>query len=99
MKAAGVEWACICWAKPHFIIYTCRGRTIRYYGAGFHPILIAPHFYGAYITKLPTLYKVNCILKVLLATLPLTYLYHAIILLLCTLHGTAFFNGIANRLF
>ena len=99
METTGIKRACTGWSQPLLIIYARWGSTISHNGLGPHPSLVTPHFYRSYIAQFTTLYHINGIFEMLLASLPLATLYHFIISLLCCNHRSAFNNRITNRLF
>src|SRR5581483_8674445 len=99
MEAACIERNRFSRAKPCGIIHARRRCTVRHYRPWFHPALVTPNLYGADITQLPALHKINSILKMLLAALPLTSLYHPVITLLGRHHSCTFADGIAYWFF
>src|SRR6185503_5922476 len=99
MKPVGIERNHSCRTQPARIVYAGRWQGVGYYRRGLGPRQVAPHLYGTYIPQLTAFCKVDGVLKMLLAALPLTHLHDFIIALLRFDHRLALVDRIADRFF
>src|SRR5690606_5452373 len=99
MKTVGIKCSFGCWPEPAVVVYTCRYRSIWFYRDALHPTLIRPCLHQPDFTPFTRMHKINSVLKMLLAPLPLPYLYDTIVFLRCSNHDFTFPYGIADRFF
>src|SRR6202012_6097871 len=99
VKSTRIERNRFSWTEPSRIINARGWCSIRNYSGRRHPSLVAPNLYRADIAQLSALHKINRILKMLLAALPLARLHYFIVTLLSRYHRHTFADRIADGFF
>src|SRR5579862_1416295 len=99
MKTAGIKRTLRSGPEPHGEIDSGWRSRVRLNSHRLHPSLVTPDFHGADVAELAGINKFDCVMEMLLASLPLATLNDTLIPVPRRYHGAAFPDGVPDRFF